>query len=402
MGKVIILKQKNCILLFLMDDSRRPQLIHAATLPENEEILGNIYVGRVSEVIPAIRAAFVSISNSLKVFLPLSECTAPMLTNREYDGNLKQGDELILQINTPALKTKQPGGTTRLSLTGRYCVCKRDGHGISCSGKLEKSTASRLKDAVQKACAEDAILEDRKKYSFILRTNAGDLKGLTPLLDEMKQFIAFFNELDVIYNHRKLYSCLYHSEPEIIKLLKDIPVSEYEEIVTDESDLYEILTNSLGDEKIRLYQDEMLPLSKLYSINTHLQESLGKRVWLKCGGYLVIEPTEAMVVIDVNSGKAESKGKKSREYCLKVNMEAAKEVARQLRIRNYSGMIMVDFINMEPAEDQSKLLSFLDECLKEDRVRTRLVDMTALGIVEITRKKTSKPLSEWITNLNSW
>ncbi len=108
----------------------------------------------------------------------------------------------------------------------------------------------------------------------------------------------------------------------------------------------------------------------------------------------MIEPTEAMIVIDVNSGKAESKGKKSQDYYLKVNLEAAGEVARQLRIRNYSGMIMVDFINMESREDNDKLLSFLDECLKEDKIKTRLVDMTALGIVEITRKKTSRPLGE--------
>lgn len=389
MGKVIILKRKNCILLFLMDAGGRPQLIRTATLPENEDILGNIYVGKVAEVIPGIRAAFVSISSFLKVFLPLSDCTLPLLTNRIYDGKLKQGDELVLQINAPALKTKQPKATTKLSLTGQYCVCKRDGHGISCSGKMDKEAAARLKEAIKKE-----EIKDRKKYSFILRTNAGMLTNLTPLFEEMKIFISFFNELEQIYNHRNLYSCLYHSEPEIIKQLKDIPTSEYEEIVTDEPDLYELLSASLKDEKIRLYQDDMLPLSKLYSIDTHLQEALGKKVWLKCGGYLVIEPTEAMIVIDVNSGKAESKGKKSQDYYLKVNLEAAGEVARQLRIRNYSGMIMVDFINMESREDNDKLLSFLDECLKEDKIKTRLVDMTALGIVEITRKKTSRPLGE--------
>ena len=112
----------------------------------------------------------------------------------------------------------------------------------------------------------------------------------------------------------------------------------------------------------------------------------------------MIEPTEAMVVIDVNSGKAESKGKKSQDYYMKINLEAAAEVARQLRLRNYSGMIMVDFISMEAKEDNDVLLSKLDAYLKEDRVKTRLVDMTALGIVEITRKKESKPLSEWMRN----
>ena len=130
-------------------------------------------------------------------------------------------------------------------------------------------------------------------------------------------------------------------------------------------------------------------------METHLREALSKKVWLPCGGYLVIEPTEAMTVIDVNSGKAECKSKKKDSFYLKVNLEAAAETARQLRLRNCSGMIMVDFINMEAAKDKEKLLAALDGYLKEDKIHTRLVDMTPLGIVEITRKKVSKPLADY-------
>ena len=145
----------------------------------------------------------------------------------------------------------------------------------------------------------------------------------------------------------------------------------------------------------RLYQDNMLSLSALYSIETHLKQALDKKVWLPSGGYLVIEPTEAMVVIDVNSGKGSNEKNAGRKNLyLKINLEAAKEIARQLRLRNYSGMIMVDFINMDAKEDRQKLLTCLEACLKEDSIRTRLVDMTALGIVEITRKKVSRPLME--------
>lgn len=389
MGKIIIIRKKNCNLLFLMDSNSRPQLIRAASLSEKEDILGNIYIGRVVKVVPGIGAAFVAIDKSTNVFLPLSDCENPMLVGRRHDGTLKQDDELVLQINSSALKSKQPSATTKLSLTGQYCVCLKGGHSLSCSGKLDSTTSAKLKEAVLKE-----EIKDRKKYSFILRTNAGTLTDFMPLFDEMRQFITFFNELEQIYQHRNLYSCLYSSEPEVIKLLKDIPTEEYDEIVTDENDIYELLTNTLKDVKIRFYQDAMLPLDKLYSIDTHLKETLEKRVWLKSGGYLVIEPTEAMVVIDVNSGRTDSKGKNKEDYYLKVNLEAAKEVARQLRLRNYSGMIMVDFISMDLKENNNKLLAALDACLKEDRIKTRLVDMTALGIVEITRKKERKPLVE--------
>lgn len=396
MGKLIIVRQETCLLLLLMDSQRRPQVIRVASLPDEEENTGNIYVGRVADVHSGIHAAFVTFDQNLsehlgRAFLPLDDCKEPMLLNRSYDGRLKQGDELLVQIKTPALKTKQPVGTTKLSLTGQYCVCKRDGHGVSCSGKLEKQKAAALKEAVK-----GQNIPGRGNYHFIIRTNAGDLADLTPLFEEMKDFIHFFQNLEQIYQHRSLYSCLYRTEPELLKLLKDMPVTAYEEIVTEEPELYELIKGNVGEKSVRLYQDELLPLGKLYSVETHLREALGKKVWLKCGGYLIIEPTEAMVVIDVNSGKAENRVRQDQQaYFYKVNLEAAGEVARQLRLRNYSGMIMVDFINMESEEDKRALLSCLDGALREDRVSTRLVDMTPLGIVEITRKKVSRPLADF-------
>lgn len=392
MGKVIIVKRNNCILLFLMDTAGHPQLIRAASLNESDDILGNIYVGRVSEVVRGIDAAFIAISKSETVFLSFSDCQEPMLRNRAYDGTLKQGDELVIQIKAPALKSKHPVATTKLSLAGQFCVCEKGGHSLSCSAKLKKEVSASLKEAVLKE-----EITDRKKYSFILRTNAGSLTDLSPLFEEMRRFIDFFNKLDEIYKYRSLYSCLYLSKPEVMKLLESIPVSEYEEIVTDEADLYKLLTDHFQNLPVRFYQDDMLSLANLYNIDTHLKEALGKKVWLKCGGYLVIEPTEAMVVIDVNSGKTDNKGKERESYYLKINLEAAGEVARQLRIRNYSGMIMVDFINMERKENNQILLSALDEYLRKDTTKTRLVDMTALGIVEITRKKERKPLFEWLS-----
>ena len=140
-------------------------------------------------------------------------------------------------------------------------------------------------------------------------------------------------------------------------------------------------------------QDERLPLHKLYSVETRLQEALGKKVWLKSGGYLVIEPTEALTVIDVNTGKLAS-GKDMEQTWLRINMEAAEEIALQLALRNISGIIIVDFINMKPEEHNKKLMSHFGNLLKQDAVRTELMDITALGLVEITRMKTSKPLRE--------
>ena len=142
-----------------------------------------------------------------------------------------------------------------------------------------------------------------------------------------------------------------------------------------------------------MYEDALLPLHKLYGIEKHLADALKEHVWLKSGAYLVIQPTEALTVIDVNTGKCVSK-KKDEQAWLTINMEAAKEAARQIRLRNLSGIILIDFINMKESDLTGELLSYLQKELRKDPVETVLVDMTKLQLVEITRKKIRKPLRE--------
>ena len=181
--------------------------------------------------------------------------------------------------------------------------------------------------------------------------------------------------------------------------IKDIPHTDLEEIVTDDTKIYNELQNVFSNisdyaEKIRLYQDNF-SLSKLYCIETKLQEALQKKVWLKCGGFLVIEPTEALTVIDVNSGKYEKKGD-AEQYYKKVNEEAAIEIAKQLKLRNISGIIIVDFINMAVESNQKELLELLAQLVSKDTVKTYVIGMTSLGLVEMTRAKAEKPLREQI------
>ena len=144
---------------------------------------------------------------------------------------------------------------------------------------------------------------------------------------------------------------------------------------------------------ISLYEDALLPLYKLYRLETILSESLQEKVWLKSGGFLVIQQTDAFVAIDVNSGKYSSK-RQPQEIYKKVNREAAEEIVHQLRLRNLSGMILVDFINMKEKTDQEELLTYLSNLSVQDPVELAVIDMTALGIVEMTRKKARKPLAE--------
>jgi len=167
--------------------------------------------------------------------------------------------------------------------------------------------------------------------------------------------------------------------------------------------LYEALADYLKEyqpwdlQKLRLYEDHLLPMPKLYNLEKALEEALRERVWLKSGAYLVIQPTEALTVIDVNTGKFEASKKKQQTF-RKINQEAAREIARQLRLRNLSGIIVADFIDMENPDDKYALIETLRQELKKDPVKTVLVDMTPLGLVEITRKKVRKTLQEQLEN----
>ena len=197
---------------------------------------------------------------------------------------------------------------------------------------------------------------------------------------------------------RVCFSCVKEAPPAFLSVLEDmVKAEEYYEIVTDDPHFYEVLKKFLEEQenvpKLRFYDDKTFSLSKLYALESKIETALDKRVWLNNGGYLVIEPTEAMTVIDVNSGKFDAK-KSTREAVYKINCEAAEEVALQLRLRNLSGIIIVDFINMKEKEDQKALLEYLKALVTNDILTTVVVDMTSLGLVEITRKKKLKTLRE--------
>ena len=203
--------------------------------------------------------------------------------------------------------------------------------------------------------------------------------------------------------HRTAFSLLYKADSFYLQQLRNSYTGELDKIITDVKSVYtemeEYLSVYQPEDKGRLtfYEDKNLSLASLYNITRDLERALQPQVWMKSGAYLVIEPTEACTVIDVNTGKCDSKRKDRQKTFLKINLEAAKEVANQIKLRNLSGIILVDFIDLEQEEDRATLMHELHELLKKDAIPTNLVDMTKLQLVEITRKKQKKPLHEQIT-----
>ena len=198
---------------------------------------------------------------------------------------------------------------------------------------------------------------------------------------------------------RTCFSCIYQASPKYMSYLQNSYQEGLSEIVTDLPEVFSEMKEycrqypALEQIPLRLYEDKLLPLSKLYNLERQMERALAKNVWLKSGGYLVIEPTEAMTVIDVNTGKSVAK-KDPRRHFLEINLEAAEEIACQLRLRNISGIIIIDFIDLDSEKDRRTVMQRLRSSVKGDSVPVQVLDMTKLNLVEVTRKKIEKTLSE--------
>lgn len=412
-SKVILTKRDGKILSLFF---RKGRLYRASAEPEEGSILGGIYVGRVRQIKENMPAAFVEIEPGLLCFLDQKEVRDPVLMNRAYDGRLKAGDEILVQVSREAMGTKPPSVSASLSLDGRFCVVSTGRPGIFYSSRLSAKARQRLSEMVE--VPEAGVLEVAGRFGIVLRTSAGELReDGRLLLEEIHRLAKTLEELIAHAGHRTCFSCLYRKMPAYLSGIRDLQKQEYRELITDDAEIMEQIRRFFtsfserdsgvqvpvppsGDRpengelpSLRFYQDEQLSLAKLYSIDTRLEEAQARKVWLKSGGYLVIDPTEALTVIDVNSGKM-SKKKEAEAMYLQMNLEAAEEIALQLSLRNLSGIIIVDFINMKEEEARKKLMAHLGDLLKQDPVKTALVDMTVLGLVEITRKKINRPLKE--------
>ena len=243
-----------------------------------------------------------------------------------------------------------------------------------------------------------ALHELPEDAGMIVRTNAAGVPE-EELDRELGRMLEQYQYLKTQAVHRTVYSCVYRSRPSYLNSVLGSKSSSLKEILTDDMEIYAELKKFLEEEmpgdgqKLRLYEDRQLPLKALYRMEKNLDNALSERVWLKSGAYLVIEPTEALTVIDVNTGKCIA-GKDKQAAIRKINREAALEISRQMRLRNLSGMILADFVDMtEPGADE-ELLEFMREQLKKDPQKSAAVDMTALGLMEMTRKKQKKTLKE--------
>ena len=336
--------------------------------------VGDIYIGRVKNIVKNIQAAFVEIQPGVECYYQMTDNHFPIFTKKIGKKPLCIGDELLVQIEREAVKTKVPTVTSNLSLAGKYSVLTHGNTQIGVSSKFPKEQRTLWKEAL----ADYA----NSSYGFIVRTNAASL-SLAELRSELDKQIGAYEQLKVLAQSRTCFSCMKQAPREYLAALKNIYQDGLQEILVEDAQLFDEVFQFLEEEqpedtsKLIRYEDSLLPLHKLYSVEHVLKEALAERVWMKSGAYLVIQPTEALTVIDVNSGKCVLK-KNDPDAFYKINREAAAEAARQIRLRNLSGIILIDFINMKVLKEQQELLSFLKDQLQKDPIRTDVIDITKL------------------------
>lgn len=392
MSNIVITKMGNCLVSAGYEESK-PVWFECRRNSERS-LVGNVYIGKVISVVKNIQAAFIQIEPGFRCYYSIKDNQEPFFIKRFGKKGIVQGDEILVQVEKEALKTKDPVVTSNINLPGKYMALTTENQKIGISQKLPEKKRVELRELFQTF--------DLQGNGVVVRTNAATATK-EELVEEFHELMETLTHMLDTAKYRTPFSLLYKAEDFYIQQLRNQPEGTLNKVVTDQLDIYEeikayfIKCQPKALEKLEFYEDTTVPLSALYNLSRDLERALMKNVWMKSGAYLVIEPTEACTVIDVNTGKYDGKNKDKQKTFLKINLEAAKEAANQIRLRNLSGMILVDFIDLEKEEDKNHLMQEFQTYLKKDSVPVTLVDLTKLQLAEITRKKVKKPLHEQIT-----
>ncbi len=361
-------------------------------------LISNIYKGRVSRVLPGMQAAFIEIGMERTAFLHASDIFDPRHADTGIEPprseNIRslvvEGNEILVQVVKDPLGTKGARLTTYITLPSRHLVYMPKGHGVGVSARIEnEAERERLRTAVQGG------IEPGENAGFIVRTAAEDAP-----LEALRADMMYLRKLWEFVRHRGLRTQpgnLVHADlPLHLRILRDLLRPEVDRVLIDQPNAHREMLEFAGTfmpdslPRIELYS-EARPVFELHHVEEEIQKALDRKVSLKSGGYLIIDQTEAMTTIDVNTG-AFVGHRNLEETIFRTNLEASVTIARQLRLRNLGGIIIIDFIDMEELEHRRQVIQALEKALAADHVKTSISSVSPLGLVEMTRKRTRESL----------
>jgi ribonuclease G len=368
-------------------------------------IVGNIYKGKVDNVLPGMEAAFVDIGLERNGFLHVDEIVLPngeqaprrgrgTGKGRRIDELIKPGQEIVVQVVKDPLKTKGARLSMNVSIAGRYLVYAPQGSGVGVSRRLADSERDRLRKMVDRT--------DKGPGGLIVRTAAHGAKKA-----DFVREIGYLHKLNDVLQRRTeqiVAPDLVFQEADLpVRVLRDVFLSDFEKAIIDSPKQFERVTSFFQRtapelvDGVELYE-ERKPLFEKWGIDKEIESTLGKRVDLASGGYLIIDYAEALTVMDVNSGSFTGRGKGGLEETItRVNTEAAEEAVRQLRLRDIGGIIVIDFIDMARARNRDKVLKTLRKALDADKSKSYVVEVSPLGLVEMTRQNVTDGVREILT-----
>ncbi len=368
-------------------------------------IVGNIYKGKVDNVLPGMEAAFVDIGLERNGFLHVDEIVLPngeqapkrgRGSGRRINELIKPGQEIMVQVVKDPLKSKGARLSMNVSIAGRYLVYAPQGSGVGVSRRLADKERDRLRKMVDRTY--------KGPGGLIVRTAAHGAKK-----SDFVREIAYLQKLSEVLDRRsaetKAPAMVFQEADLSVRVLRDVFLNEFEKAIIDSEKQFERVTSFFQRTApelvggVELYKDSK-PLFEKWKIDEEIESTLNRRVDLPSGGYLIIDYTEALTVIDVNSGSFTGRGKGGLEETItKVNTEAAEEAVRQLRLRDIGGIIVVDFIDMARASNRDKVLKTMRKALDADKSKSYVVEVSPLGLVEMTRQNVTDGVREILTEL---
>ncbi len=397
--EIVINSSPHVVRVAMLEDGEVVEII--VERADSKRIVGNVYKGKVTSVKPGLQAAFVDIGLERAGFLHASDLDHDDENDEDSSKGggrgrrgrhrhvpdigkvLKVGDSILVQVTKEPINTKGPRLTADISLPGRYLVMMPKGRHIGVSRKIEdRRERVRLKQALQKHRSGEG--------AFIIRTAATDVEEAS-LKQDVDYLSDLFRKIDQGSKEVQAPALVHEDVGMVVALIRDLFKEETARLVIDDKEDYDRLMSyvktfaPMMKERIQLYKGD-LPIFDEYEVEAELKKTLDTRVWMKKGGYLIIEPTEALVSIDVNTGRFTGK-RNQEETIFQTNMLAAREVARQLRLRDIGGIIVVDFIDMEIEANKKRVFNELRNHLKRDRARHKVFQVSGLGLVELSRQR---------------
>jgi ribonuclease G len=385
------------------------------------DIAGNIYKGRVQRVLPGMQAAFVDIGLKQAAFIYVRDIhggrygdienllmeqtenennsinahgagPSPYFINHEYhiEDLITEGQDIMVQAAKAPMGSKGARVTTHISLPGRFLVLMPTSDHIGISRRIEDETErNRLKEIVESLCND--------QFGYIVRTAAEDIRK-EKIAYEMGFLKNLWENIQKKYQTSPAPSLLHKEVAISLRAVRDLLVHEAEKLIIDSRSGYESILCFLDSfvpslkDSVEFYEG-LEPIFDSYNLEGDISRALKKKVWLKSGGYIVIEHTEALIAIDVNTGRFVGKYN-LEETILKTNLEAVKEIAYQIRLRDIGGIIIIDFIDMEKKSNQEKVFNALKEALMKDRSKTHVLPISEMGLIQMTRKRIRKPITQ--------